>query len=121
MGTKIGIAKVKILKSGSHIHIQTFLKNPLFTVVQQACNCIPFFLLLQTTENKCTTESALDFIMEPNQFCGICLEMLDAESNSTTLAVCGHCFCNGCWIRYLGTEVKLGHVNITCPVSFSYT
>ena len=25
--TKIGIAKVKILKSGSHIHIQNFLKN----------------------------------------------------------------------------------------------
>ena len=28
MGTKFGIAKVKISSSGRHIHIQNFLKNP---------------------------------------------------------------------------------------------
>ena len=37
MGTKLGTVKVKILKSGRHIHVQNFLKYPPgFSQIQDA-------------------------------------------------------------------------------------
>lgn len=70
----------------------------------------------ENADEKTQTVSELGFELVLPESCSICYESIgNGEHCATALQVCGHWFCDQCWLDHLQSKLDMGHTKMTCP------